>query len=203
MRNGSKDCIFNFMKNLLAVLFLAFACQYLRAADSLTVSSPDRKIDVTVYFKNELSYSIKYLGKPILCPSVIDLQLQNGRQLSDDLHLAKRSIRPFNGKIISPVPEKRKEIADTYTELSLQFKEPFTLLLRVYNDGVAYRIVTRFKDSIIIKNEIAEFNFPGHKKVLLALFEPRDGDPFITSFEELYQLKQMDSLTERSKPSPT
>jgi len=198
MRNGSKDCIFNFMKNLLAVLFFAFACQYLRAADSLTVSSPDRKIDVTVYFKNELSYSIKYLGKPILCPSVIDLQLQNGRQLSDDLHLAKRSIRPFNGKIISPVPEKRKEIADTYTELSLQFKEPFTLLLRVYNDGVAYRIVTRFKDSIIIKNEIAEFNFPGHKKVLLALFEPRDGDPFITSFEELYQLKQMDSLTERS-----
>jgi len=186
------------MKNLLAVLFFAFACQYLRAADTLTVSSPDRKIDVTVYFKNELSYSIKYLGKPILCPSVIDLQLQNGRQLSDDLHLAKRSIRPFNGKIISPVPEKRKEIVDAYTELSLQFKEPFTLLLRVYNDGVAYRIVTRFKDSIIITNEIAEFNFPGYKKVLLALFEPRDGDPFITSFEELYQLKQMDSLTERS-----
>jgi Glycoside hydrolase 97. len=68
----------------------------------------------------------------------------------------------------------------------------------VYNDGVGYRIVTRFKDSIIIKNEVAEFSFPEHKKVLLALFEPRDGDPFITSYEELYQLKQMDSLTEKS-----
>ena len=186
------------MKNLIVFLFFLLAFQRLFAADSLAVSSPDKKIDVTVYYKDKLSYSIKYLGKPILLPSVIDLQLQNGKKLSDDLHLSKSSVRSFNGKIISPVPEKRKEIPDVYNELSLQFKEPFALLLRVYNDGVGYRIVTRFKDSIIIKNEVAEFNFPEHKKVLLPLFEPRDGDPFITSYEELYQLKQMDSLTEKS-----
>jgi alpha-glucosidase len=186
------------MKNLAAVLFFPFVCQYLRAADSLTVSSPDKKIDVTVHYKDKLSYSIRYLGEQILLPSFIDVKLQNGKRLSGNLHVSKRSIRSFNGKIISPVPEKRKEIADVYNELSLQFKEPFTLLFRVYNDGVAYRIVTRFKDSITIKNEVAEFTFPEHRKVLLALFEPRDGDPFITSFEELYQLKQIDSLTEKS-----
>jgi len=185
------------MKYSIAFFFL-LAFHYLHAADSLVVHSPDKRIDVTVYYKDKLSYSIRYLGKPILLPSVIDLQLQNGKRLSDDLRLSKRSIRSFNGTIISPVPEKRKEIPDVYNELSLQFKDPFTLLLRVYNDGVGYRIVTRFKDSIIIKNEVAEFSFPEHKKVLLPLFEPRDGDPFITSYEELYQLKQMDSLTERS-----
>jgi alpha-glucosidase len=185
------------MKNLIVFLFFLLALRLL-AADSLAVSSPDKKIDVTVYYKDKLSYSVKYLGKIILLPSVIDLELQNGKKLSDDLHLSKRSVRSFNGKIISPVPEKRKEIPDVYNELSLQFKEPFALLLRVYNDGVGYRIVTRFKDSITIKNENAEFNFPGHKEILLPLFEPRDGDPFITSFEELYQLKQMDSLTEGS-----
>ena len=185
------------MKYSIAFFFL-LAFHYLHAADSLVVHSPDKRIDVTVYYKDKLSYSIRYLGKPILLPSVIDLQLQNGKRLSDDLRLSKRSIRSFNGTIISPVPEKRKEIPDVYNELSLQFKDPFTLLLRVYNDGVGYRIVTRFKDSIIIKNEVAEFSFPEHKKVLLPLFEPRDGDPFITSYEELYQLKQMDSLGERS-----
>jgi len=186
------------MKNLIWFLFFLCAFQHLLAADSLTVSSPDKKIDVVIHSKDKLSYSINYLGKPILLPSEIDMQLQNGKNLSDDLHVLKKSIRSFNGKIISPVPEKRKEIADVYNELSLQFKEPFVLLLRVYNDGIGYRIVTRFKDSIIIKNEVSEFNFPGHKKVLLPLFEPRDGDPFITSFEELYQLKRMDSLTEKS-----
>jgi len=186
------------MKNLIGILFFLCAGQCLLAADSLTVSSPDKKIDVVIHFKEKVSYSINYLGKAILLSSEIDLQLQNGKRLSDDLHVLKKSIRSFNGKIISPIPEKRKEIADVYNELSLQFKEPFVLLLRVYNDGIGYRIVTRFKDSIIIKNEVAEFSFPGHKKVLLPLFEPRDDDPFITSFEELYQLKRMDSLTEKS-----
>src|SRR5205809_4905075 len=148
------------MKNLiLFFLFLQiFYCSF--AADSLAVSSPDKRIAVTVYYKDKLSYSIRYLGKTIVLPSFIDLQLQNGKKLSDDLRVSKKSIQSFNGKIISPVPEKRKEIPDVYNELSLQFKESFALLLRVYNDGVAYRIVTRFKDSIIIKNEIAEFSFP-------------------------------------------
>jgi len=186
------------MKYSNAFLFFLLAFHSLHAVDSLVVHSPDKKIDVTIHYKDKLTYSINYEGNPILLPSVIDLQLQNGKRLSDDLHVTKRSIRPFNGKIISPVPEKRKEIPDVYNELSLQFKEPFALLLRVYNDGVAYRLVTRFKDPIMIKNEVAEFSFPEHKKVLLPLFEPRDGDPFITSFEELYQFKEIDSLTERS-----
>src|ERR1700745_3658830 len=109
------------MKNLTAFFFFLSVFKCLFAADSLTVSSPDKKIDVTVYYKDKLSYSVKFLGKTILLPSVIDLQLQNGIRLSDDLHATKRSIRSFNGKIISPVPEKRREIPDIYNELSLQF----------------------------------------------------------------------------------
>ena len=186
------------MKILISGLFFFQFVNHLWAADSLAVSSPDKKIDVIVYYKNQLSYAIKYQGNTILLPSYIDLQLLNGKDLSDDLHVIKKSIRSFDGKIISPVPEKRTDIPDIYNELTLQFKEPFTLLLRVYNDGVAYRIVSRFKDSIFIKNEVAEFNFPPNKKVLLPLFQPREDDPFITSFEELYQLKQIDSLTEKS-----
>jgi alpha-glucosidase len=186
------------MKTLISLLLLLKLSNNLLASDSLTISSPDRKIDVRVHYKNELSYSIAYQGKIILLPSFIDLQLANGKNLSGDLQVTKKSIRSFNEKIISPVPEKRKEIPNVYNELSLQFKQPFTLLLRVYDDGVAYRIITRFKDSIFIKNEIAEFSFPAHKKVLLPLFVPRDNDPFITSFEELYQLKPIDSLAEKA-----
>src|SRR4029079_17961433 len=101
------------MKYSIAFFFL-LAVHYLHAADSLVVHSPDKKIDVTVYYKDKLRYSVTFLGKTILLPSVIDLQLQNGKSLSDELHVAKRSVRSFNGKIISPVPEKRKEIPDIY-----------------------------------------------------------------------------------------
>src|SRR4051812_32137531 len=117
------------MKNLIGFLFFLLAFQRLPAADSVAVNSPDKKIAVIVHYKGKLTYSIKYMGVPILLPSVIDMQLQNGKKLSDDLHLSKKSSRSFNGKIISAVPEKRKEIPDVYNELSLQFKGAFTLLL--------------------------------------------------------------------------
>ena len=123
------------------------------------VNSPDQKISVTVHYKNKITYTINYGNETILQPSLIDVVLENGQSLSNDFNLQKKSITSFNEKIISPVPEKRKEIINNYNELTLQFKQPYTLLFRVYNDGVAYRIITHFKDSIIIKNEIALVQF--------------------------------------------
>jgi alpha-glucosidase len=185
------------MKILIVVLSSFSLLSHALAADSLVINSPDRRIEVTVSYKNKLTYSIKHQGNAILLSSFIDLQLSDGKSLSDDLRVVKKAVRPFNGKIISPIPEKRREIPDAYNELTLQFKQPFILVLRVYNDGVAYRIMTGFKDSTLIRNETAEFNLPAHKKGLFPLFQPRDNDPFVTSFEELYQLRGIDSLSEK------
>ena len=84
------------MKYSIAFLFFLHAVHYLLAADSLTISSPDKKIDVTVHYKDRLNYSIRYLGQAILLPSIVDLQLQNGKSLSDNLHIDRRSIRSFH-----------------------------------------------------------------------------------------------------------
>ena len=131
----------------------------------------------------------------LLQPSEINLILDNGSSLSDDLQIQKKQILPVNERILSPVPEKRKEIKDQYNLLTVEFKQPYTLLMRVYDDGVAYRLVTRFKDSVVIKNELAEFSFEPGKKALLPVVAPRSGvDRFHTSFEELYQFKSIDSL---------
>ena len=169
------------------------------ATDSIAVYSPDKKIAVTVNFANKLSYSIRYLNTSLLLPSYIDLTLYNGKSLSNDLNILGTSIKSYNNNIISPVPEKRREIEDHYDELTIQFKQPYTLLFRVYNDGVAYRLITRFKDSIIIKNELAQFTFPDGKKAWVPIINPRqDADRFHTSFEENYQFKAIDSLSTES-----
>ncbi|MBA2561631.1 MAG: glycoside hydrolase family 97 protein [Chitinophagaceae bacterium] len=182
---------------LLILIFISFQLwTKASAADSVIVSSPDKKISITVHYKDRLSYSIQYQGNLILQPSYIDLTLNNGKSLSDDLRILRKAIQVFNEKIISPVPEKRKQITDNYTQLTLQFKQPYTLLFRIYNDGVAYRLVTRFKDSIVIKNEVAQFTFNSGKKILLPVTEKRkEVDRFHTSFEELYKLKPIDSLS--------
>lgn len=161
------------------------------------VSSPDKRIEVNVQLSNKIEYSVKFEGKYILEPSAINLLLANKKDLTGDLQIRRSFLHVVNEVIISPVPEKRKEIPDHYTELRIDFKLPYSLLFRVYNDGVAYRWATSFKDSITVINEQAEFVFPAGKKVRLPLLAPREGsDRYHTSFEELYQLKAIDSLTD-------
>lgn len=161
------------------------------------VSSPDKRIEVNIQLSNKIEYSVKFEGKYILEPSAINLLLANKKDLTGDLQIRRSFLHVVNEVIISPVPEKRKEIPDHYTELRIDFKLPYSLLFRVYNDGVAYRWATSFRDSITVINEQAEFVFPAGKKVRLPLLSPREGsDRYHTSFEELYQLKAIDSLTD-------
>lgn len=185
------------MKSVILFLLCFQLGTDLSASEKIVITSPDKKIEVTVDNKDKLSYSVKFLNQTILQPSYIDITLNNGKSLSDNLGISKKSIESVNDNFISPVPEKRKEIIDNYNLLTLQFKQPYTLLLRVYNDGVAYRIVTRFRDSIIIKNEVASFTFNPGEKILLPILEsPQEVDRYHTSFEELYQLKPIESLTD-------
>ena len=184
------------MKALLICIFILLL-KDLSAADSLVVNSPDKKLRVVVRLQKQAGYSISYENSVILQPCFVDLTLANGRSFSDDLRIRKHSFQRVNETIISPVPEKRKRIRDEYNQLKIEFKQPYTLWFRVYNDGVAYRWETRFKDSITIKNELAQFAFETGKKVLLPIVEPqKEVDRFHTSFEKLYQLKTIDSLND-------
>jgi alpha-glucosidase len=59
--------------------------------------------------------------------------------------------------------------------------------------------LTRFKDSVIVKNETALFKFTNGSKIIAPIVQPRDNqDKYHTSFEELYQNKSLDSVNENS-----
>jgi alpha-glucosidase len=163
--------------------------------DTLQVSSPTGKILVKVWMGKQLNYRILYQNKTILEPSSIDLQLDNNRSLSGNDVIRSSSVKKVNEQIVSSVPEKRKIIPDVYNLLSVVFRQPYKVEFRVYDDGVAYRILTLFKDSIYVKNEVAEFSFPGKPSVYLPKVQKRDdADIFHTSYEEEYPLRRMDSL---------
>ena len=168
------------------------------ASDTLSISSPDQKVGVKVWMGDHLYYSISYHGTTLLNPSPIDLVLTDGRALSagNSIHSAKKS--SVRQTITAPVPEKRKLVPDDYNLLTIAFKKPYTIEFRAYNDGVAYRISTRFADSIFIKNEVAQFNFPGNPVAWFPRVEKRsDVDIFHTSFEEEYPLRKLDTLSDQ------
>lgn len=168
--------------------------------DSLYVVSPNGHIIVRINDTDNLKYSVYFNNKLIVSNSTIDLIVKGKESLS----LASKAIRSikrntFNSIIEVPVSERRKIIKDHYNELTIQFKAPYSIKFRAFDNGIAYQIETKFKDSIFIQNEISDFNFPTTTQGWLPLIHKRDdSDIFHTSFEEQYPLSFLDSLNENN-----
>ncbi len=183
------------MKRFCFFIYLLLHINIICAADSLFVLSPDKSIRVNIRFDKDISYNVMVDNKMIVLPSAIDLVLANNKKLSDELSIQSKKLVTINQVITAAVAVQRKNIPDHYNELTIQLKQPFNLIFRVYNDGIAYRIGTRFKDSITIKNETAKFQFAVGSRAIAPVMQQRENeDKYHTSFEELYQQKPLDSF---------
>ncbi|MBS1503867.1 MAG: glycoside hydrolase family 97 catalytic domain-containing protein, partial [Bacteroidetes bacterium] len=183
---------------LLFAILLSAAC-LAKAADTLSVCSPSGKICVKVWLDNDLRYVVYEHGACILQPSEADMQLDRGRSFSVGNRIRSSSKRSVNENIISPVPEKRKHTRDQYNLLSITFSKPYKVEFRAYDDGVAYRFLTSFKDSVTVINEAAKFRFAAFSSAWFPAIHKRDdADIFHTSYEEQYPLRHLDSLNHDS-----
>jgi len=154
---------------------------------TITLLSPSEKIKVTLRVADSIYYSVAVNNNPIISPSSIAL-LTNTTALGLHSNVSKQVTRTVKGNIINPVPFKRKNIPDHFNEVTLNFREKFALIFRAYDDGVAYRFQTFFKDSLVVKNEIANFSFDPNTVIYFPEIQKRaDVDIFHTSFEELYR----------------
>jgi alpha-glucosidase len=158
--------------------------------------SPDKKIRVEIQAGGKLTYSVFADDKKILNESVLDMKLADGHSLSDNLKIISEKTRSVQEMIRAQVPYSRKNIPDEYNETILQFNNRFAVIFRAYNDGIAYRMVTTFRDSITVINETAAFRFNAGTHAFAPVIQKREGlDVFHTSFEELYPYKSLDSLS--------
>src|ERR1700730_15552964 len=181
-------------KYFLLLIFISF---YISSwsRDSLSVCSPSGQICVKIWMSRSLHYRIYNKEKPILEPSEIDMLLANNNSFSLNNAIKSYTVKKESRKIISPVPEKRKNIHDEYNLMSIEFTQPYKIEFRVYDDGVAYRFLLHFKDSVIVQNELAEFHFPGNPSAYFPAIHKRpDADIFHTSFEESYPLREVDKI---------
>ncbi|HQH41600.1 MAG TPA: glycoside hydrolase family 97 N-terminal domain-containing protein, partial [Bacteroidales bacterium] len=169
------------MKKTMSLLTILLTCSPLLAQKNVTISSPDKKIVVNVTTGNKLLYSISYQGKILLDPSPISLTLSDGKVLGQNIKLAKSpSVRSVNSQV-KPLYGMAEVYPDVYNELLMDFTGGYSVVFRVYDKGVAYRLVTSFPGTIQVKNEEAVWNFPEKYQ---GYFHRVNG--FETSFEEHY-----------------
>lgn len=128
-----------------------------------TLSSPDKKLTLTVTAGAALRYDVAYKGTPLMIGNTASLTLSNGKTLGVGGKLLTNKTRVVQ-QTVTPLYGMAAQYPNHYNELTLRFKEGYSVEFRAYNTGVAYRFVTALPGRIRIKNEEVVFNFPPSPK---------------------------------------
>jgi alpha-glucosidase len=130
-----------------------------------TVESPDKSISLIIDVKDRITYSVSRKAKFIIGPSAISMTLADDLRLGEDPVVTDARLKSINQRISSVVPEKFAVIDDNCNELTLEFEGSYSVIFRVYDNGVAYCFKTSLKKDIKVISEKAEFNFTGNNVV--------------------------------------
>lgn len=174
---------------LLALAACAFTLTHAQKNVSQTnkVASPDGNIVIEVTAGAKMLWSVSHKGQPVITPSVISLAADYSDTIGNNAKVVSARVTSVNN-VIDALNYKKDKVVDNYNELVLQCKNDYSIIFRAYNDGAAYRFVTKKQTSLIILNEEANFNFADDDSAYVPYAnDPHEGDKFQTSFENLYQ----------------
>lgn len=136
-----------------------------QAAAPLTVASPGGAILVTVGTGADLTWSVTVDGRPVLLPSKIGLTLDGNRGLGANARVRATTTRSVDQVLRPVVRVKRAEVRDRFNERRIDFGGDYSLIVRAYDDGVAYRFVTKLPGDVEVRAEDATFRFAGDHRL--------------------------------------
>lgn len=133
----------------------------------LSLTSPDHRIRLNVTTGAGLHYRVERDGASVLADSPIGLFTSQGSFGGDDVVVASSEAVSVNDTYL-PLAGKASQVADRYTQLTLHLARrkdevKFDLVLRAYDDGVAFRFAVpgqaRFQNLDVLW-ETTGFYFP-------------------------------------------
>lgn len=170
-----------------AKLFFLFCLISLCAsAGNYEVSSPNGKVKVTITTDEGVKWSVDYDGRQVLLPSAIDIRLSQGRKTYGLGKVGKVARYTVNGSFKNPF-YKKLNISDAYGQLLMYTTEKFTIEVRAYDDGAAYRLISSNKKPLTVTDETVEFCFGDDYQAFVPYVnDNRGGERYCYSFESYY-----------------
>lgn len=129
-------------------------------AKDYSVTSPDNRITLNISVNEDVRWSVIYDGKQIIDPSPVAMKLEKLALPGVRPAASKPKITEVNTVITPVVPHKNSPVTDNYRELAIRFREGFSIIFRVYDDGVAYRFATAMKGDVTVTGETFGLNMP-------------------------------------------
>ncbi len=156
--------------NASILLFLSIMKKYLLYIICLTIFnlsfgkdiklvSPDNNTEVILKLGASIKLTATHQSQKLFSVEDISLNIQDQNFTSGIKKVKTIKTNSVDKKLYPPIKEKYKVIHELYNELHIDFKSEYSLVVRAYNNGVAYRFITNFKDSVVVMKENLKLNF--------------------------------------------
>ena len=180
------------MKSKILCLLLVLFTVSNSFAKDYKITSPDGSIVLTVNTSPGLNWSAAYNGTEILTSVKAGMVLSDGKILGENESVRKATQGVVNQVLEPVVAHKRSKITDNYNYLTVAFRSGLSVQFRAYNDGIAYRFETAFKNEITIKDEISSLQFPSGSYAWYPLEES-----FMSHNERVFIYSSLDTISDR------
>lgn len=179
--------------NLLLLIILISSSLF--AQKQVETKSPNGKVSVQITIGDRIYYSISANSNVLFDKNSLQLNLGN-QKLGENPKLLKLTRKLVNNTLQPVVPLKFSSVQDCYNELRLDFKGNYSVEFRVYDDGIAYRFITRLKGEIEVLSEDFNINCPFDYQLHL-----QEQGGFKTAYEEPYSHKSVSQWSKDNRMS--
>ncbi|MBQ4549263.1 MAG: glycoside hydrolase family 97 protein [Bacteroidales bacterium] len=187
-------------KSLILCILLTLCSNIVLSQKTYNLESPQKNINITISADGDiLKYSVTHDNTPIITDSPISMELNDGKILGANPIVRSYDIENVN-ETIKSVLYKKETIIDNYNELILNFKGNYSIQFRAYDDGIAYRFITKFSKPIIVKKENITYNFDDDYTAYIPYVNPSKGHgdniskQFFNSFENTYSITPISEM---------
>jgi alpha-glucosidase len=176
------------------ILFCLFVLNvtFSQKKQDFILNSPNGKIEIKIAVNDKITWAILHEKDVILVPSTMSMTLDENVVLGKNAVVLNSKKESIDTSFETPF-YKKKSVQNKYNQLTLNFKNDFSIEYRAFDDGVAYRFITKKKKEITVKSEEVSLNFDQDYGTLMPyvrdLRNPKD--PYISSFEAHYENKKI------------
>ena len=161
------------------------------SADNFLVKSPDGRIAAELSTDKNLSLKFRFNDSELLKESPIGMKLKDGMEIGRNPKVKSHKLSNHKETINAPF-YRQQSFGTAYQELNVALKNGFGIIVRAYDEGVAYRFYTQRGGKTIIENETANYNFGKDKKAWLP-YTTNDEKPMAMAFQNIYHETAIDT----------
>jgi alpha-glucosidase len=179
------------LKTLLAVLAMA-SCSGLTAAE-YAITSPNERLKVTLSTVDgdKTTYAVELNNgagwRTLISPSEMAMAIRDGDTWGKNATV-QSVVFDTVSETITPLIWKNASIADNYRQLSIRYAQDYSIVLRAYDDGVAYRFVSHKSGQVYVASETYNVRFAEPTKVWYPAMSNLDEEGTSENYERSYHL---------------